>query len=747
VYQEFVVRFGREVCGDLVAGLRREWLVTNGLGGYASGTLAGINTRRYHGLLVAALAPPVERTVLVGALVEQAEYQGRRYPLSTQEFAGGAIDGHGYRHLESFALDGMLPVWTFALGDALLERRVWMAYGRNTTYVRYHLLRGTGELTLEIIPLVTYRGFHSLSRGTGWAPRVEALAEGALVAAFDGARPFSLRADGGRFTAGGDWWWDFHHREETARGLDDRADLYAVGAFTATLAPGECVALVLSTEPDVDMDAGRSLANVQARQIELLRRARATEDHPFVRQLVLAADQVLVRRISGAAPSPGPPSPSLRAAGAGEGCAEQPLLPGLPAGLTDRSLCWDEPSGEAPLSRSAGEGPGEGAAVAWTVIAGYHWFNDWGRDTMIALPGLTLATGRAEEAADILRGFARYVADGLLPNNFPDSSGQVPGYNTVDATLWYVLAVHTYEQATGDARLGDELLPVLEGIVDRHVRGTRYGIGVDPADGLLRAGEPGVQLTWMDAKLGDWVVTPRTGKPVEINALWYNVLRCLAALRAARGLDAAGYTAMAERARASFQARFLRPGRASLADVVDGPDGDDWTARPNQIFAVSLPFPLLEGAAAAAAVAAVGGVLLTSHGLRSLSPDEAAYVADYSGDSWRRDSCYHQGPAWCWLSGAFAEAHFRVHGDAALALSFLAPFVDHLRDAGLGSISELVDGDPPHLPRGCIAQAWSVAEVLRVWRLLARAAPATTNGQTATAAIEEPAPADDRPTQ
>jgi predicted glycogen debranching enzyme len=378
------------------------------------------------------------------------------------------------------------------------------------------------------------------------------------------------------------------------------------------------------------------------------------------------------------------------------------------------------------------------------VIAGYHWFNDWGRDTMIALPGLTLATGRPEDAAGILRTFARYVVDGLLPNNFPDAAGADPGYNTADATLWYVLAVRAYEEATGDETLVDELLPVLTAILDRHIAGTRYGIGVDPADGLLRAGEPGLQLTWMDAKVGDWVVTPRVGKPVEINALWYNALRIVAAFLERRGRRAGeGYAALADRLAGSFRARFRRPGVPYLADVVDGPSGDDWSLRPNQIFAVSLPFPLIEGEEAQGVVEAVGRALLTSHGLRSLNPDDPAYRGDYGGDALRRDGGYHQGPVWSWLMGAYVEAHLRVYGDREAARALLEPFADHLGDAGLGSISEIFEGDAPHEPRGCIAQAWSVAEVLRLSRLLAERGAAAagstrTAGPPATSAPRRP---------
>jgi predicted glycogen debranching enzyme len=662
IIDQALVRLGREICGDLAASLRREWLVTNGLGGYVSSTLAGVNTRRYHGLLVAALNPPVERTVLVGGMIEWATHAGQRYALSTHEYKDGFIDQNGYRNIESFMLEDALPIWIFALGGALLEKRIWMAYGANTAYLSYRVVRGVQAVELELTPLLTYRDFHVLARGQGWQPEVEAQPCGAIIRAFDGARPFRLHAAAGQFTPNGVWFTDFLHRAETARGLDDQSDLFAPGTFSVRLALGEICTLVLSAEAEPDLDSPRALAAAQERQRALLYRAAAVDDHPVVQQLVLAADQFIVTRSDGG---------------------------------------QDQSTGGK------------------TIIAGYHWFNDWGRDTMIALPGLTLATGRPEDAADILRTFARYVADGLLPNNFPDSAGNIPGYNTVDATLWYAHALRAYYQSTGDRALVDDLLPVLREIAERHIAGTRYGIGVDPNDGLLRAGESGVQLTWMDAKIGDWVVTPRIGKPVEINALWYNLLRTLASFLAERG-DAAAetYQARAEQVHTSFRARFIHPAQGFLADVIDGPDGDDWTIRPNQIFAVALPNSLLKDAEARPVVATVAQTLLTSYGLRSLGPEHPLYRGDYGGDPVRRDSGYHQGPVWTWLMGAFVEAYARAYGDRAAALALLGPFEDHLRDACLGSVSEILEGDPPHLPRGAIAQAWGVAEVLRVWRAL-----------------------------
>jgi glycogen debranching enzyme len=664
------VRFGREITGDLEAALRREWLVSNGLGSYASGTVAGVATRRYHGLLVAALEPPVERTVLVAGTLEWLLDGDRRVALSTLERTGGRIDPTGYREMESFELEGTVPTWTFAAGDLLLERRVWMPAGEQATWLTFRMARGDRPVRLEVRPLVVHRPFHELTVAGRPSLTVMPGPRPSVEVRFGGrSEPVSIIATSGEVAPDGTRHSGLLHREERARGLDHRSAAHAAALFTLTITPGETAGIRLGLGPPpagAELDPEASLRAERARQAALLERcgvgsaAPATPGTgsttaPPLQQLVLAADQFLVDR--------------------------------RPAGRT--------------------------------VIAGYHWFNDWGRDTMIALPGLALATGRPEEAAAILRSFAPYVRDGLLPNNFPDRAGVEPGYNTVDASLWYVVAIGRYEAATGDHGLVADLLPSVREIVDRHVAGTRYGIGMDPADALLRAGEPGSQLTWMDARIGEVAFTPRIGKPVEINALWYNALRLLASWLGERNDPGAGrYEELAGRARASFAARFAAPDRDHLADVVDGPDGDDLRVRPNQVLALALPYPVLDNEPAARVLAAAGRSLLTSLGLRSLSTDDPAYRGDYGGDAWRRDSGYHQGPVWTWLVGAWIEAHLRVHGDVAAARSFLRPFEDHLRDAGLGSVSEILEGDAPHAPRGAAFQAWGVAEVLRAWRLL-----------------------------
>ncbi|MBX7233173.1 MAG: amylo-alpha-1,6-glucosidase [Caldilineales bacterium] len=649
-----VVDFGRETCGDLNAAERREWLATNGIGGYASGTVAGLPARRYHGLLVAALQPPLGRTVLLSKLDETATYLGRAYPLFANRWAGGAVEPAGYQHLERFRLEGTTPVWSFACADALLEKRVWMQPSANTTYIRYDLHRASAPLTLSIKALVNYRDHHALTRAGDWQMDIQPAPHGLRVTAFPGATPLYLLSAGAAARAEHQWYRDYFLAQEASRGQDTLDDALYAGAFTAQLEPGASLTLVASVEPDPNLDGQKAYQVRRDHEQGLLQRAELPAPPPWIEQLVLAADQFIVRR---------------------------------PA---------------------ADGGPGH------SVIAGYHWFGDWGRDTMISLPGLTLATGRPEIAASILRTFARYVDRGMLPNRFPDA-GETPEYNTVDATLWYFEAIRAYHAATGDDGLLRDLFPVLQEIIVWHQRGTRYNIHVDAADGLLYAGEPGVQLTWMDAKVGDWVVTPRTGKPVEINALWYNALRSMADFARRLARPSATYDALAQRAGSGF-ARFWNPATGYCHDLLDGPAGDDPALRPNQLLAVSLPHSPLPPEHQAAVVAVCGRQLLTSHGLRSLAPNDPAFVGHYGGDVRQRDGAYHQGTVWGWLIGPFVMAHLRVHRDPAAARAFLAPFAHHLADHGLGSVSEIFDGDPPFTPRGCIAQAWSVAEVLRAWQ-------------------------------
>ena len=660
-----MIDFGREITGDLAAAERREWLCTNGIGGFASGTVAGTLTRRYHGLLVAALQPPLGRTLLVAKADETVLYDGATRPLGANRWAGGVVDPHGYREIERFTLDGTTPVWTYAIADALVEKRVWMEQGANTTYVRYRALRARGHVALQLKVLVNYRDYHGTTRGDGWQMHVAPVPNGLSVVAFEGAYPFVILSDGADAQPEHTWYRSFELPAERERGLDATEDHLHAGTFDVSLEPGGALTVVLSTESTPSLDgerAWRRRVRHEAQLIAAWKRGRPeTRKAPdWISQLVLAANQFVVRR---------------------------------------------------PLAEDRD---------GMTVIAGYHWFGDWGRDTMIALPGLTLATGRAEVARRILTTFARFVDRGMLPNRFPEA-GEAPEYNTVDAALWYVQAIRAYHGATGKNGILKDLFPVLEEIVRWHREGTRYGIKEDPADGLLASGEPGVQLTWMDAKVGDWVVTPRTGKAVEINALWYNALLSMAAFARRLRKPAKPWEELSARVRTGFE-RFWNERAGCCYDVIDGPDGLDDALRPNQIFTVSLPESPLSRVRQKRVVDACARHLLTSYGLRSLAPGHPQYQGRYGGDQWRRDGAYHQGTVWAWLLGPFALAHFKVYGDAAAARSFLEPLAQHLRDYGVGSIAEIFDGDAPFAPRGCIAQAWSVAETLRAWHGLAGAA-------------------------
>ena len=657
------VQFGREICGDLAAAESREWLVTNGIGGYASGTVAGSQTRRYHGMLVAALQPPVGRTQLVSAIDEIVHYAGADFPLATHRWASGDIDPQGFLFLEDFHLEGSTPVWTYALADALLEKRVWMRQGENTTYIQYTFVRGSSALEMEWKALVNYRDFHSLTHAGEWRMNITPVENGVKVLAFDGAAPFYLKSSAATCEPRHEWYLGCYFAEETERGLSDLEDRLFAALFRAKLEVGSSFTLVVSTEAAAALDVETARAERANYEVKLFHdwqaknETLAGEAPSWLWQLILAADQFIVKR-------------------------------SLP----------EEPDGRS-------------------IIAGYHWFGDWGRDTMIALPGLTLATGRAGVARQILLAFSRCVDKGMLPNNFPDAGGK-PEYNTVDAALWYFESLRQYFEATQDDVTLQKLFPILAGVIEAHVAGTRYNIHVDPTDGLLYAGGPGVQLTWMDAKIGDWVVTPRTGKPVEINALWINALETMAGFARSLARPGDAYEKLAAKTKKSFQ-KFWNLDRNCCFDVIDSPGiGNDASLRPNQIFAVSLPVSPLTPQQQRAVVDICARRLLTSHGLRSLAPRETGYSGHYGGSPRDRDAAYHQGTVWGWLLGPFARAHFRVYRDREAALRFLEPLGRQIYASGLGTLSEIFDGDAPFTSRGCIAQAWTVAEVLRSWQTI-----------------------------
>ena len=659
-----MVAFDRSFCNDFAAASSREWLVTNAIGGYASGTIAGCATRRYHGILLAALHPPVGRTQLVAALDEIIDCGGKSYELAAHKWASGAVAPQGFQYIESFRLDGTIPTWIYALGDARLERRIWMRQGGNTTYVRYALLSGSSPLEFHAKALVNYRDHHSATHAGDWQMRVASVNHGVGVLAYDGAAPFYLLSAEAAADPRHIWYRDCFFQAERERGLDDHEDHLFAAQFRAAIELGKPITLVFTTDENTLLDGDSALSEQLAHDSGLLAAfaghpstSKTNSDPAWFPQLVLAADQFVVQR----------------------------SIPG-------------EPNGHS-------------------VIAGYHWFGDWGRDTMIALPGLTLATGHPETARQILLAFSKFVDAGMLPNNFPDAGGK-PEYNTIDAALWYFEAVRQYLEATHDMATCEKLFPILAGMIEAHVAGTRYNIHVDPADGLLHGGGPRVQLTWMDAKIGDWVVTPRTGKPVEINALWINALETMVQFAKTLQLPVERYETLSAVAKASF-AKFWNSDRNCCYDVVDSPGiGNDASLRPNQIFAVSLPFSPLTEEQQKAVVEVCRTELLTPVGLRSLGPHEIGYTAHYQGEPRERDAAYHQGTVWGWLLGPFALAHFRVYQDKAAARGFLAPQGEAINLYGVGSLAEIYDGEQPFAPRGCIAQAWTVAEVLRAWKSL-----------------------------
>jgi len=651
-----MIQLKKEICTDLDKAVTREWLETNGLGGFASSTIVGLNTRRYHGLLVATLKPPVERFVLLSKLEETLIMDGQAFELSANRYPG-VVHPQGFRYLKQFRLDPF-PVFTYEIEGIEIEKSVFMRHGENTTVVMYHLKKNNhpeqpNTLSLEVRPLIAFRDYHSTTHeNSAIDSSIEEQPGKVRVTPYQGLPSLYLSHSAADVKKSGDWYRNFEYQAEQERGLDFHEDLFNPLVLRFDLKQRRQAEVIASTGPH---DAGCA---VEFQQAEITRRRNSLAsthlEDPFAQDLALAADHYIVSR------------------------------------------------GDQK-----------------TVIAGYHWFSDWGRDTMITLPGLTLPTGKYEIAKSLLRTFAGHVDRGMLPNRFPDA-GETPEYNTVDATLWFFEAARAYLAYSGDLDfIREELYPVFTDIINWHVRGTRYGIKID-AGGLLSSGEQGVQLTWMDAKVGDWVVTPRRGKPVEIQALWYNALCIMESLAQRFGDEAAAkrYRNMATVAGWSFNRLFWNGKAECLYDVANGGPPDP-SIRPNQIFAVSLPYSMLSPERSKLVVEKVQEHLLTPYGLRSLSPDDAQYHGRYTGGPRERDGAYHQGTVWPWLMGPFITAYMKVnqYSEAARtqAAAWLEPINNHLQDAGLGHISELFEGDAPHRPCGCIAQAWSVAEVLRAY--------------------------------
>lgn len=674
------IRFGRATCCDLNQAESREWWLSNGLGAYAAGTLAGSLTRRYHGLLIAPLHSLRER-ILVFAKADAELSDGERtWPLHANHWLGGGVNPEGQVHIESFQLEGRLPVWRFAIGGIRLEQRIWMEADAHATYIAWRLLPNALDpptrLQLRIRLLVNARDHHGNARPWEFNPVIEGGDHHLRIRQPNGP-VLHLQARGGRIESDHTWYENFDLPVERDRGLPAHDAHLCAGLALLEPDAGEWVGLVASLDTEASLYLGEALRRAQAYDLGLLIQSRARvpelSDAPeWIDQLLLAADSFVLRR----------------------------PLPDLPEGRS--------------------------------VIAGFPWFDEWGRDAMIALPGLTLATGRCEDARRILETWVRFFDRGMLPNTL-GATADTSSYNAADAALWFIEACRAYLEVVDDRAFLKTVSPVVEDIIRHYGQGTRFGIVMDEADGLLRAGEPGVQVTWMDAKVGDWVVTPRIGKPVEINALWYNALCAASGFAKRLDSDSDAHEQMAAKTQAGFQ-RFLNPAHGGLYDVLDGPSGHDASIRPNQIFAVSLPYSPLEADTQSAVVRLCRRALLTSHGLRSLDPAHEAYRPRYAGDVTARDGAYHQGTAWAWLLGHYARAEYRAHGDAEAALALLEPIRDHLLDGGLGTVSEIFDGDPPHVARGCPAQAWSVACILEAWWRLERARRRTNRNEAKEAA-------------
>jgi predicted glycogen debranching enzyme len=658
--------------------MKNEWLVTNGLGGYASSTITGAMSRRYHGLLIAALAAPVGRIVVFNHISEFVQLaDGRSIPLGEVDSAVHS-DLRESDVLTTFHLEKGLPVWQFEVADVVIEKRVLMLHRQNTVHVTYRLLAApVGQKPrIELRPALEFR--HQVDavdkaiagpyRVTNLGGRYEISAPSA-----EWLPPLRLHvfADNAEFKPTDETIDHVIYPSEEERGDPFHGQLWCPGSFLISYGASDSATLVGSTETWEIIDI---LRPDEAAEAENLRRDRLLDlgdddlSRAFPAALVLAADQFVS-------------SPRGRL-------------------------------GESARAQAQGD-------EVRTVMAGYHWFMDWGRDTMISLEGLTLLTRRFADAKFILHTFSHYIRNGLIPNMIPDGKTEQGGlYNTADATLWYFHALSRYLHYTNDRMTLRILLPKLVNIVQHHMRGTDFDIHVDPADGLLWQGEAGLQLTWMDAKAGDWVVTPRIGKAVEINALWYNALSLLAGwLRDSGDINTAGqYATEAQKAAQSFNAKFWNAERSCLFDVIEGPNGNEPCIRPNQVFAISLQHPVLAQQRWEFVLNVVKDKLLTPVGLRTLSPDDPAYQRTYHGDRFTRDGAYHQGTVWPWLIGPFVDAWLKVYPDGKAAVrEFLARFPDELNGAGTGTLSEVYDGDEPHEPRGCIAQAWSVAEVLRAW--------------------------------
>ena len=650
----------KKVLGSFRDSSALEWLETNGLGGWSGSSLCGCHTRRYHGLLMAAAGNPADRILLLSKLDETLVADEKRFELGVNDF-GDVLSPTGFQWLNSFRRD-FFPEWTYEVPGIRIRKTITMVYLENTTLIRYEVLEATTPFILELLPLIAGRGYHQLKQASENIDWDITFANGLFRnQPYAGAPDIYISVPGSSYQSRNQWYRHFNYAQEKDRGLDFTEDLFNHGLFTVNLKQGDVLNIMVSTENPTGKNPSSLFENEKCRKLGLLKAVPGD----LTRLLTMAADQFVVKRTVNT--------------------------------NANLSLTID----------------------LKTVIAGYHWFTDWGRDTMISLPGLCLTTDRFDDAKKIIAAFAESVSMGMIPNRFLDNK-EPAEYNSVDGTLWYFNAAFAYLKASNDQDfILSEILPVLKEIMDWHFKGTRYGIHLT-SDGLLYAGEPGQQLTWMDARVNGWVITPRMGKPVEIEALWFNALKIFENLLVLNGEPEAAQQILqrAELAKKSFENQFWNSEKNCCYDVIDENGQPDTSFRPNQILAISLPFPLLEGEKAKAVLEQVRVKLYTPYGLRSLAPDDPRYCGTYQGDTLKRDSAYHQGTVWSWLLGPYVEAAMRTYGDSfgVEALQIMDRFSAHLQEACLGNVSEIFDGDPPHQARGCIAQAWSVAEILRVIR-------------------------------
>lgn len=647
------MKFGKSNWRSYSEGIQKEWLLTNGIGGFSSSTILGANTRRYHGLLVASLKPPVSRHLILSKIDETVTVDDRSWDLFSYEVPG--FTHEGFKNLECFEIEP-LPSFFYRVRDVYIEKKVSMVYGENTVAIVYKIKNGVSRAKLRLAPLVNFRDYHFNSKREHMNFNKEY--KNKILKLRPAYYPIDINiyCSDGDFTSFEDsWFYNMDYAIERERGLSSTEDHYIPGCFDVEINPKEekVVTFICTVDKDIDNKDGLQIIKDEEKRIEKLVKRAGYKDE-IAKILVKSADNFIVHRES---------------------------------------------------------------TGAKTIIAGYPWFTDWGRDTMIALPGLTLSTGRFDDAKEILYTFSRYVKDGLIPNMFPDA-GHEPPYNSVDAPLWYFEAVNKYIDYTGDYEfIKQSVYDGLKQIIEHYVKGTHFDIGMDE-DYMITAGGEHTQLTWMDAKVGDWVVTPRHGKAVEINALWYNSLRVMSRLSDKFDKSRKYYDDLGNKVKKAFLENFWNENKQCLYDCYTKNYKDD-KVRPNQIMAVGLSFPVLEGSKAKKVVDKVFKELYTAYGLRSLSSEDPSYVGIYMGDLYKRDGAYHQGTVWTWPLGQFITGYMRVNEYSKeaknKALGFIQLFEDHLKDGCIGSISEIFDGNEPLVPRGCFAQAWSVAEVLRAY--------------------------------